>query len=321
MFKRVCLSLLAMSAAIATANAQEVTLRAVSAFQEGTAFSRPFEFFLKEVAEKGKGVIRIDFIGGPRAMPPLEVGNAVRSGVIDIANVTSNFYSNLLPEAQALQLSSKSYADLRKNGGWDLLNKLHQEKMNAFYLGNHGKGINYHLYLTKEMNGIDMTGLTIRVTPVYRPFFTERGANLVNTPPGEVFTALERGVIQGYGWPGVGVFDLGWQDRTKFRVDPGFYNVEVGLLVNLPKWKSLTDAQRKVLQDAAIAMEQQQARDNPGFVRDEFARQEKAGIKTISLTGADRDAWEKKAKETYWAEIARVAPNQVKELRRLLVDE
>ena len=45
-------------------------MRAVSAFQEGTAFSKPFEEFVKKVNEDGKGVVRINFIGGPRAMPP-----------------------------------------------------------------------------------------------------------------------------------------------------------------------------------------------------------------------------------------------------------
>jgi hypothetical protein len=41
-----------------------------------------------------------------------------------------------------------------------------------------------------------------------------------------VYTALERGVIDGYGWPIHALFDLNWQEKTKFRVDPGFYNAE-----------------------------------------------------------------------------------------------
>jgi TRAP-type mannitol/chloroaromatic compound transport system substrate-binding protein len=45
--------------------------------------------------------------------------------------------------------------------------------------------------------------------------------------PGEVYTALERGVVDGYGWPTAGIFDLGWHEKTKFRVDPGFYTAEV----------------------------------------------------------------------------------------------
>jgi TRAP-type transport system periplasmic protein len=305
----------------APAAAQEVTLRAVSAFQEGTAFSKPFEEFVKKVNEDGKGVIRINFIGGPRAMPPLEVGNAVRSGVVDLANVTSAFYANLLPEGQAMKLATKSTEEVRKNGGWELLNKLHNEKVNAYYLGLHGEGIPFHLYLTREISAPDLKGLTIRVTPVYRAFFTELGANLVNTPPGEVYTALERGVVQGYGWPIAGIFDLGWQERTKFRVDPGFYTVEVSLLVNLPKWNSLTQAQKDVLTKAALWMEEQQRKGNPELVKAERARQEQAGVKAIAFTGEQKAQWEKTAVEAGWAEVEKVAPGQAKELRRLLAGD
>ncbi|MFN6955283.1 MAG: hypothetical protein ACK4PG_10860, partial [Acetobacteraceae bacterium] len=63
------------------ATAQEMVLRAVSVFQEGTAFSRPFEAFVQKVNEEGRGLVRINFIGGPRAMPPFEIGNAIRNGV------------------------------------------------------------------------------------------------------------------------------------------------------------------------------------------------------------------------------------------------
>ena len=51
----------------------------------------------------------------------------------------------------------------------------------------------------------------------------------MQTAPGEVYTALERGVVDGYGWPIGGIFDLNWHERTKFRVDPGFYDAEVSL--------------------------------------------------------------------------------------------
>ena len=47
-----------------------VNLRAISAFQEGTTFARPFESFIEKVNASGKGLIKIDYIGGPKAMPP-----------------------------------------------------------------------------------------------------------------------------------------------------------------------------------------------------------------------------------------------------------
>ena len=65
---------LAFSAAFVPAVwAQEVTLRAVSSFAEGTEFSKNFERFIEKVNADGKGVIKINYIGGPRAVPPFEV--------------------------------------------------------------------------------------------------------------------------------------------------------------------------------------------------------------------------------------------------------
>lgn len=310
------IAVLAFGASAATA--QEVTLRAVSAFQEGTAFSRPFEAFVKKVNEDGKGVVRINFLGGPRAMPPFEVGNALRGGVVDIVNASSAFYSNLLPEGEALKMSTRSMEELRKNGGWELVNKLHNEKVNAYYLARHGEGIPFHLYLTREISGPDLKGLAIRTSPTYRAFFTQLGANLVNTPPGEVYTALERGVVQGYGWPAVGIFDLGWQERTKYRVEPGFYTVEVNILVNLPKWASLNERQKAVLTEAARFVEEGQRSGNAEFVRAELARQDGAGVKAIALTGEQRTMFERTAREAGWAEVEKASPQHVGELRRLL---
>src|ERR1700730_15944183 len=81
--------------------AQEVTLKAITAFTENTTYSRPFERFINRVNEDGKGVLRINYIGGPKAMPPFEVGNALKGGVIDIANAAGAIYTHVMPEADA----------------------------------------------------------------------------------------------------------------------------------------------------------------------------------------------------------------------------
>ena len=75
-------------------------------FAEKTQFSKNFERFIEKVNDDGKGLVQINYIGGPRAMPPFEVGNAVRTKVVDIANVTGAFYTNLMPEADGFKLSA-----------------------------------------------------------------------------------------------------------------------------------------------------------------------------------------------------------------------
>lgn len=299
------------------ASAQEVVLRAVTAFQPGTAFSKPFEAFVEKVNAEGKGLVRINLIGGPSAIPPFEVGNALSSGVVDIANVTSAFYPNLLPEGEALKLSERTIQEQRQNGAWELINKLHNQKMNAWYLARTGDGVPFHLYVNKPLDKADLTGLRLRVTPVYRAFFQELGANNVQTPPAEVYTSLERGVVDGYGWPIQGILDLGWQSVTKARVDPCFYQVDVNVLVNLKKWESLTEPQKAFMNKMAIWLESTNA-NNAQINTLEAKRQADAGMKVITLTGAERDKWIGTARKTGWEQVERLAPANAKRLQELL---
>src|ERR1041384_1333526 len=101
---------------IAPASAQEVILRAVTSFAEGTQFSKNFERFIEKVNADGKGLVKINYIGGARAMPPFEGGTAGRTQGVGIANVTGAFYTNLMPEADGFKLVAKPMAEQRRNG-------------------------------------------------------------------------------------------------------------------------------------------------------------------------------------------------------------
>jgi len=296
--------------------AQEVTLRAVTSFAEGTQFSKNFERFVQKVNADGKGVVQINYIGGPRAMPPFEVGNAVRTKVVDIANVTGAFYTNLMPEADALKLISKPAAQQRKDGTFDFIEQLHVQKLNAHYLARQFHNVPFHIYLNKKIDKLDFTGLKIRVTPVYKDVVEALGGTTVTTAPGEVYTALERGVVDGYGWPVTGIFDLGWEKVTKFRLEPAFYSVEVGVLVNMDTWKSLNDAQKKVLNDTALWLEALDS-ENDALIKAERDKQAAAGIQPIDLGPAAGKEFLAKANEVGWASVIKRSPENGAKLRQL----
>lgn len=290
------------------ANSEEVTLRGVSSFAEKTTYSRGFEKFIERVNEAGKGTIQINYIGGPKAMPPFEVGNALKNGVVDIANVTGAFYTNLMPEADAWKLTQRPMSELRKNGGFDYMAKLYAQKMNAHFLARLVDDNPFHLYLNKRISKPDLTGLKLRITPVYRDFFQALGGTVVQTAPGEVYTALERGVVDGYGWPITGIFDLGWHERTKFRVDPGFYSAEVSVLVNKSAWDKLNDKQKAVLTKAA---EQGEAEAAELFAKANGAdkeRQAKFGIETITFDAAEAKRYYEEAYKAGWSGVIRQSP-------------
>jgi TRAP-type transport system periplasmic protein len=287
--------------------AQEVSLRLVSAFTENGIYVQRLQPWIAKVNAEGKGVLQINFIGGPKAMPPFEVGNAVKTGVIDMAMSTGAFYTNVMPEADFLKLTQIYVAEQRKNGAFEAINKVWNDKGNMQYLARMVENQPFHIYTNKKVDKPDLTGQKIRISPVYRDFFQSLNANVITTPPGEVYTALERGVVDGYGWPIGGIFDLNWHEKTKFRIDPGFYDAEVSLIMNLPSYKKLTDTQRNYLQKQLLALES----ENTFWARygaEETARQDKAGIQTIKFDAATAKAFHDKAYEVGWAGAVKQSP-------------
>ena len=300
----------------ALAQAQEATLRVVSAFAENTTYVKNLEGMIKALNATGKGTLQLNFIGGPKAMPPFEVGNAVRTGVVDIGMSTGAFYTSIMPEADALKLTQIPGPELRKNGAIDLINKVWNEKANMQYLGRVIDFTPFHLYLNKKIDKPDLSGLKIRVTPVYRDFFQVLGATVITTPPGEVYTALERGVVDGYGWPIQGIFDMNWQEKTKFRVDPGFYSAEVSLIMNLDKWKALAPAQKDVLMKNVIALEN--ANDSWKVANaEDTKRQAQVGIQVISFDAATSKQFVDKAYDVAWTNLIKASPTYGPQMKKL----
>ena len=308
---------LALLMAGSAALAQEVTLKAVNAFQEGTYFARGFEKFVKKVNDEGSGLVKINYIGGPKAIPTFEQPNALRAGVVDMANTTSSFTAGLVPDGLALNYTHLTQAEMRKNGVFDQINASYADK-GLYYYARTGEGIPYHLYLNKKIASADLSGLKVRVAPIYRDFLQKQNATVVQMAPGEVYTALERGVVDGYAWPLVGIFDLGWAEKTKFRVDPGFYAIELGVVFNLASWNKLTAPQKAYLEKQAAWLEAQNVdmggKDGPA----DSKRQADAGIQVIQLDPAQSKIFLKAAYDGGWEQIIKASPTKGPKLRELM---
>jgi len=296
--------------------AQEATLRMVSAFAENGIYVQHLQKWLQKFNSEGKGTLQVNFVGGPKAVPTFEVGNAVKSGVVDMALATGAFYTNVMPEADFLKLTQVPVAEQRRNGAFAAINDLWMQKANMVYLARMVENQPFHLYLNKKIDRPELTGLKIRITPVYREFFAGQGANVVTMPPGEVYTALERNVVDGYGWPIGGIFDLNWHEKTRYRVDPGFYDAEVSIVMNLDAWRKLDARQKAFLEKQMLALEAMNGFWKT-YAAEETARQEKAGIQAIRFDVAAAKAWTDKAYETGWATAMKANPEFAGKLKAL----
>ena len=226
------------------------------------------------------------------------------------------FYTNVMPEADFLKLTQIPVAEQRRNGAFAAINELWMAKGNMVYLARMVENQPFHLYLNKKVEKPDLTGLKIRITPVYRDFFASVNANNVTMPPGEVYTALERNVVDGYGWPIGGIFDLNWNEKTKYRVDPGFYDAEVSIIMNADAYRKLTPKQKAFLDKQALALEAMNGFWST-YGKDETARQEKAGIQAIRFDAAGTKTWVDKAYDAGWAGAMKANPEFAKKLKTL----
>jgi TRAP-type C4-dicarboxylate transport system substrate-binding protein len=320
---RLCSMIVGAGIAVAAAptTAQEVVLKGVAAFQEGSIYATKFEAYVKQVNEKGKGLVRINYLGGaPKVMPLFDVGKNLKDGIIDIVTTSGAYYGNVLPEAEAMKLLEIPMAELRRNGGLDYVNKLHVEKANTQFLARFYNYEQAHIFLNKEITKPDFTGLKIRVTPMYRPLVEKLGGTGINSAPPEVYTMLERNTVDGYGWATRGIFDYSWQKVTKYRVDPGFYSPDITLMANHDTWtKKLNDAQRKLLLDLALEIERSE--EDKALIEAERRKHVEAGIKVIHFSAEDEKKFLREAREAGWAVVYKISPEHGPTLRKYFVKE
>jgi len=297
--------ILATTALTGAAFAQE-TVTAVHAFPESLIYTKSFLEFVDKVNEAGEGVVQIEVRGGPEAIGMFQQPDAVRNGVVDMVYTPGSFYAGSLPEKDALVTSNMTGPEVRENGGIELIDQIHQEKMGVKYLGWFDSGVCYNLWTREEPaldeNGnLDVSGLKLRGNAVYNAFFTEYlGAQVIDLPTTEVYSALERGVVDATGWTQIGLIDLKWNEFLNYRIEPCFFSTDLGVIMNLEKWESLSDEARKIIQDTAIAHEQSST-ENLSTLRDEdFAKLEEDGMKVVTLEGEAAASYIEAATQKTW---------------------
>lgn len=299
--------------------ASEVTLRGVSCFPIGSPPSVPFEKMVEDINARGKGIVQIDLLGGAPAIgSPFQIAERMALGAYDIAGCPESYFGNLVPEAPALRLHELPYAELRKNGAIDLF----QERMNAkgaYYVGRHHNDGKFHLFLRDPIEAPDLTGLNLRVSPNYTAFFKSLGATVQRSSMPEVYTLMENGTVDGFGWALRGI-SPSWYKVTGYRVDPGFYQAPLHTIANLARWNALSDEARALITEIVLEAEARTEPDS-SWTRDSDAAMkvtmQENGMDTVTFEGADAETWVDAAVSAAWAEFLENNPDQGEKFKQL----
>lgn len=273
------------------------TLKLLSAFNPATVITAKaiMDVYPAAIKEATKGTVIVEYGGGPETVPPFVQLDPVRKGLFDIGINHPGYHSAVFVYGGGLEIANGTYAEREKCG----LNQAirDQYKNNA---GVHWEGvfigIGNALAVSKPVTTLeDLKGLTVRVYPGSTgPFMKALGLNPAPMRIGEVYAALDRGVVEGAvagGSHAVNI-NLGLHEKAKYLIRPDFGEGAASLIFNGDKWNGLTKWQQDqitgVMADSSYKVRKIVSDDN----RAKIAKATKEdGAKVVNLSEADTQTW------------------------------
>ena len=299
--------------------AEPIVLKGVTGLPRNAIQNQDIPGLADEVFKASNGRLKIEWTGGSEVIPTFDQVEAVKKGVMDMLLChPRGYFKSHMAVAEAGGLSQLTAWEERKSGAFDLWNKIFREQTNGEYLGRFHSKIKFCIYTNFRINTLeDFKGKNIRVMPLYIPLLQALGATPVTIPPPDVYTAMERGVVQGYLWPEIGIVSVGWHEVTKFVLDPGVFQIEDVVLVNLDKFNKLPKDLQTVLKDSVAKFEFIGTETLEKAAKVEWETMQKRGIQKCSLPPADAKKFVDLAYELTWNKIIKDDPVYGPQLRKL----
>lgn len=273
---------------------------------------------IDEINTKGKGEIVIKYVGGPEAIPAFKQFEALKKGVVDMIFACEAYYGAEVTKAAYTHLSRFSPQEERKRGYYDFRVEL-LKKHNVFYLGRAAHNTWFHVFTNKAVKRPqELKGQKLRASATYEPFIKALGAVPITMPGGDVYTALERGVIDGYAWAITGNIGFGWPEVCKYILEPRIYEMNVEGLMNLNTWNKLPPHLQKMIMEAMINNEIQYGPIMAAVAEKEYKEMQEKGMKVIKFSPEDTKSYVELAYKAGWDDVIKRSPDIGPKLKQLL---
>lgn len=253
---------LAAPYAVTSATAQAITMRMQGFLPAASPTHRAFERFVADLESKSGGRLRIQALPVGGAVAPGETITAVQAGILDGHYSSSSFFAARDPAFTVYGDTGASYDDVDtrdrwwREGGGEALGKELYAQSGMEYVAN-VFWPSEHIPSRRALNGVDdLRGLRIRVPPgMIAEIFGRAGASVVNLPAGEVFNALQSGVIDATDWASPGQnMEVGLYRAARFSVNAAHSMPSTEVAFSQRRWSALPAELRTLIEGEVRAM-------------------------------------------------------------------
>ncbi len=223
------------------------------------------EKFAKMVDEMTDGQIQIKVYGAGDLVPALEVFDAVSQGSVELGHGASYYWKGKAPAAQFFTsvpfgLNAQEMNSWLYYGGGMALWQETYAPFNVVPLAGGNTGVQMAGWFNKEINSVDdLTGLKMRIPGLGGEVLSSLGGTAVNIPGGELYTALQTGVIDATEWVGPwNDLAFGFYQVAEYYYYPGWHETgsTLELIINKDALASLPPRLQKIVEVAARAVNQ-----------------------------------------------------------------
>jgi len=208
------------------------------------------------------GRLNIQVYGGGELVPPLQAFDAVSQGMVQMGHGASYYWAGKAPATQFFAavpfgMNAQSInAWLYSGGGMALWDELYG-KFNLKPLPAGNTGVQMGGWFNREINSIDdFKGLKMRIPGLGGKVLAKAGGTAILSPGGEIYTNLERGVIDATEWVGpYNDYKMGFYKVAKYYYYPGWHEPGTVLesFVNKQAYESLPKDLQEIIVAATMA--------------------------------------------------------------------
>ena len=276
--------------------------------------------FVDKLNERANGELILEFRGGPDVFAALDIGDAVKSGAVDIGYIYFGAYEALTPGVAGLtysQLEPEEELDI----AYDYVEELHNVG-GLHWLGRSScsTGNFFRTWMRKPVEKTaDLKNMLIGSSTGGQPAVEGWGAAWVNVEVADNYTALEQGVVDAIAAQSYATaYTASYYEVAPYSIDHAYFKATTSYIMNLDKYNSLPEHLQKLIDDVAREATTEITAlvdaDNI-FQRAEL---EKLGHTFIKFEPADAELYVQLAYDRGWARQMEKYPEQTPKLKELL---
>ena len=223
------------------------------------------ENFAELVARMSGDRLKVKVYGAGQLVPAMEVFDAVSQGTVEMGHGASYYWKGKSPTTALFTTipfglnAQEMNGWLHYGGGMELWRELY-EPFNLIPLAAGNTGVQMAGWFNREINSLeDLKGLKMRIPGLGGEVISRMGVEAVNIPGGDLYIAMQTGVIDATEW--VGPYNdlaFGFHQVAKYYYYPGWHEPgpTLELMVNKRAFYSLPDDLQAIVEGAARAINQ-----------------------------------------------------------------